>query len=128
MKKLFVIIGSILSGLGIWLKSIDKSFSLTKVIENGKVIEIYLTPETNEVVKPSKSSNGVLNLSVSVSHPIILYQSQPVPSTNVTCVTVTSTAVQPPWYANLWPEVLTIGIIMLGIAIFSWIKLKGLRK
>ncbi|BFI75798.1 hypothetical protein [Sulfurisphaera ohwakuensis] len=125
MKKLFVIIGSILSGLGIWLKSIDKSFFLTKVIDNGKVIESYLTPETNEAVKPS---NGVLNLSVSVSHPIILYQSQPVTSTNGTSITVISTAVQPPWYANLWPEVLTIGIIMLGIAIFSWIKLKWLRK
>ncbi|QXJ35062.1 hypothetical protein [Saccharolobus shibatae] len=121
MKKLFTVVGSIFSGLGVWLKSIDQSFYLTKVLYNGKVIEIVLTPETNEVVK---SSNGVMNASATSLPSTILYQAQPMPSINGGTLSVITTTVQPPWYANLWPEVLTIGIAMLGIAIFSWIKLR----
>jgi len=28
-----------------------------------------------------------------------------------------------PWYVNLWPELLVIGLALSGVAIYSWIKL-----
>ncbi|QXJ28768.1 hypothetical protein J5U23_01637 [Saccharolobus shibatae B12] len=117
MKKLFTVVGSIFSGSGIWLKLVDKPIPAVKIItDNGTLIKMCpLQPVTTQLV------HGILNSSQPI--PIEVYNSStgiPVSSS----LTIYYIQIPPPWYANLWPEVLTIGIIMLGIAIFSWIKLK----
>ncbi|QXJ35069.1 hypothetical protein [Saccharolobus shibatae] len=117
MKKLFSVLGSIFSGLGVWLKLVDKPIPAVKIItDNGTLVKIFpLQPVTTQTV------HGILNSSQPI--PIgVLNGSTGIPVSS--SVAIYYTAIPPPWYANLWLEVLTVGIIMLGIAIFGWVRLK----
>ncbi|ACR41156.1 hypothetical protein [Saccharolobus islandicus] len=109
MKKLFAVVGSFFSGLGIWFKSIDKATPAIKIIvDNGTLVKIFPIQSV-----ATQSVDGIANIS------------PPIPFSS--SLTSYYTEIPPPWYANLWPEVLAVGIVMLGIAIFGWVRPKFRR-